>query len=150
MKLWPHAGLLLWPQVWLGGRNPLCTGCSLILRSDSKIKRGTDRVNCTALSGVGRCCKCLGIREKINTMTGLDTRVSILGHIQRGGNPTAWDRILASKMGAEAVHLLLTGQKGKMVGFHNNEIKSFDLEWALEQKHEINLSDYYLADILAI
>ncbi|MGI6712485.1 MAG: 6-phosphofructokinase [Bacillota bacterium] len=148
-----HAGFIALAAGLAGGAESIMIPeCSFNINEViQKIKRGQDRGKLHSIILVSEgVASALEIREKINTMTGLDTRVSILGHIQRGGNPTAWDRILASKMGAEAVHLLLTGQKGKMVGYHNNEIKSFDLEWALEQKHEINLSDYYLAEILAI
>ena len=51
-----------------------------------------------------------------------DTRVSILGHLQRGGKPTAHDRIIASRMGAAAIHALLEGQRNVMIGIINDEI----------------------------
>ncbi|MFZ5754277.1 MAG: 6-phosphofructokinase [Bacillota bacterium] len=90
------------------------------------------------------------ITEKITKLSGLETRLSILGYIQRGGTPTALDRILASRMGAEAVRLLLKGERAKMIGIAGEEIKSFDIQWALQQKKEIDLDQYNLAGILSI
>ena len=58
------------------------------------------------------------VREK----TGFETRVTVLGHIQRGGNPTANDRILASRLGARAVEMLMEGRGGCMVGVVHTEI----------------------------
>ncbi|MDL5048908.1 6-phosphofructokinase [Oscillatoria amoena NRMC-F 0135] len=52
----------------------------------------------------------------------IDTRVSILGHIQRGGNPTANDRVLATRLGAACVEALLKGEAGKMAGVLNNQV----------------------------
>ncbi|MBZ4653700.1 MAG: pfkA [Peptococcaceae bacterium] len=90
------------------------------------------------------------ITEKITKLSGLETRLSILGYIQRGGTPTALDRILASRMGAEAVRLLLKGERAKMIGIAGEEIKSFDIQWALQQKKEIDQDQYNLAGILSI
>jgi 6-phosphofructokinase 1 len=70
------------------------------------------------------------IREK----TGLDTKMVILGHIQRGGTPTARDRMLASIMGYEAVRLLLAGESNKAIGFRNNGVVSYDLADAMKMK----------------
>lgn len=56
------------------------------------------------------------IREELTSLTGVDTRVTILGHIQRGGTPSAFDRILGSEMGRLAVELLLDGKKGRALG----------------------------------
>ncbi|MCR6546082.1 6-phosphofructokinase [Dehalobacterium formicoaceticum] len=90
------------------------------------------------------------ISKKILDISRLDTRVIVLGHIQRGGSPSAGDRILASKMGSAAVQLLLKGFRKRMVGIVGDEIKDFDLEWALSQSKEINMEDYILSGILAM
>jgi len=116
-----------------------------------KLKRGQDRGKLHSIILVAEgVTSAIEISKKIHETSGLDTRVTILGHIQRGGTPTALDRILASRMGAAAVKLLLGGERKKMVGFQDNQIKSFDLEWALSQSHEIDIEDYHLAEILAI
>ncbi len=86
----------------------------------------------------------------IEAKTGFDTRVTVLGHIQRGGTPTVMDRILASRLGAKAVDLLLDDQSGKMVGMVAGEVRVSDIAYALAQKKEFNRSIYELAQILSI
>jgi len=92
----------------------------------------------------------LDIGRIIKEKTGFDTKVTILGHIQRGGTPTAFDRTIASRLGARAVDLLIEGQDKKVVGVISGEIKDFDLDYALSQEKTINKSIYELAGILAI
>ncbi len=89
------------------------------------------------------------ITQEIKDLTNLDVRVTILGHIQRGGSPSAFDRILASRMGARAVELLITGKSNRMVGIQANKIVHYDLDYALEQEARIDLEIYDLAGILA-
>ena len=79
------------------------------------------------------------IGKEIASRTGQDTRVIILGHLQRGGSPTAADRILASKLGARAVELLLEGKSSRMVGIIGNKIQDSSVEDILNGKKEINL-----------
>ena len=81
--------------------------------------------------------------------TGFETRVTVLGHIQRGGNPTANDRILASRLGARAVEMLMEGRSGYMVGIINNEIKATPLEEVFQQEKSTDLEFHRLAHILA-
>ena len=65
----------------------------------------------------------MGLAERVkNEYPGYDVRVSILGHLQRGGSPTACDRILASRMGAAAIDALLEEQRNVMIGIRNDEI----------------------------
>lgn len=85
------------------------------------------------------------IGEAVKEKTGLETRVTVLGHIQRGGSPTAFDRMLASRLGAEAVDLLQAGESGKMVGIQNNRVVSVPFEHALAQEHRLDMSIYQLA-----
>lgn len=90
------------------------------------------------------------VSKAIENETGLDTRISILGHIQRGGNPTALDRIIASRMSARAVELLLLKKSGLMVGIVGGEIINKDLETVLSTKKELDLSTYNVSEILSI
>ncbi len=90
------------------------------------------------------------ITEELSKLTGLDTRLSILGYIQRGGSPTALDRILASRMGAEAVKRILRGEKGIMMAVSGNEIKGIEFESIINRKKKLNYDDYRLASILSI
>jgi len=90
------------------------------------------------------------IGEIIREKTGFDTRVTVLGHIQRGGSPTACDRLLGSQMGAKAVDLLVEGQAGVMVGTQNNQMVAVPFAEALSQAHCLSLSLYELARSLSI
>ena len=80
----------------------------------------------------------------------MDTRVTILGHIQRGGTPTTFDRIMASEMGRKSVELLLNNQSGKALGMKCNEIINLDIGEALLIKKEFNKDMYETAQILSI
>ena len=75
------------------------------------------------------------IKEKI---PGLDTRVCILGHIQRGGSPTCFDRLIASRMGYHAVECLMEGRFNVFVGIVNNRINYIPLNEAVKKKQRIN------------
>ncbi len=86
------------------------------------------------------------LTKEIEEKTGIETRETILGHIQRGGAPTAFDRVLAAQMGSYAVKLLLEGQSGRCIGIVNNKLRHDDIIEALEQKHEIDKSTYDLAN----
>ena len=94
--------------------------------------------------------KAFYIGEKIKEKTGLETRVIILGHLQRGGSPTAMDRIVASQMGAESVKLLKNGESSKMVSFINNSIDTCGLEEALSKEKTIDQDIFELAHILSL
>ena len=74
------------------------------------------------------------IAKKINEITGLETRAITLGHIQRGGRPTALSRDLALRLGKEAVDALIAGEKDKAVGFSAGKIVSVDFETAIKKK----------------
>lgn len=90
------------------------------------------------------------IGGKIKEITGADTKVTILGHIQRGGAPTAFDRILAARLGAKAVDLLMNGEAGKAVGIKKEEIVGYDLQEIFKNEKQINLEVLELANILSI
>ncbi|MFW5980512.1 MAG: 6-phosphofructokinase [Halanaerobiaceae bacterium] len=86
------------------------------------------------------------IKDRIN----LETRVIILGHLQRGGRPTARDRVIGSKMGARAVELLQEGQSNKMVAFVDNHITTREVPEVLTSESKIDVDMYNLADILSM
>ena len=79
-----------------------------------------------------------------------DVRVSVLGHIQRGGSPSCFDRVLASRMGVYAVEALLQGKSNMMVGMKSEEIIFSPLEKAIKGKSEINKDLIRVSDILTI
>lgn len=76
--------------------------------------------------------------EKIEEGTGMETRATVLGHIQRGGSPTARDRVYATEFGAKAVDLLLEGKTKRVVGFMRGEFVDFDVEQALAMRKTLD------------
>lgn len=90
------------------------------------------------------------VGRQIKEKTGFDTKVTILGHLQRGGTPTAFDRILASRLGAKAVELLMAGEYCSMAGMVGGEIVAGDLEKVTSGKKDLNMDMYALAAILSI
>lgn len=88
--------------------------------------------------------------KQIKEATNFDTRVSVLGHMQRGGSPTAFDRVLASRLGARAVELLLEGKGGRAVGIENNQVIDNDIIEVLNTKHTVDFSLYNLSKELSI
>ncbi|MDG2193819.1 MAG: 6-phosphofructokinase [Polaribacter sp.] len=79
-----------------------------------------------------------------------EVRVSVLGHMQRGGSPTCFDRVLASRLGVKSVELLLDGKTNLMVGLINNEVVTTVLEKAIEGKHIVNTELLRVSDIITI
>ncbi len=86
------------------------------------------------------------IREKFN----FDTRVTILGHIQRGGSPTCNDRVLATRLGYEAVEALMRGRHGVMVGQMNNQIVLTPFYEAIKDENKMNMQLVKMAEILSM
>ncbi|MEM3179703.1 MAG: 6-phosphofructokinase [Candidatus Bathyarchaeia archaeon] len=88
------------------------------------------------------------VANYIASKTGQEVRLTVLGHIQRGGSPTARSRILACEFGHKAIELLLTGEKKRMVGIRGSEITSVDLDYSWMVEKELDLSRYKLIEIL--
>lgn len=84
-----------------------------------------------------------------NQNVGFEIRLSILGHIQRGGSPTAFDRLLATRMGVRAVEALRENQSGVMVGLQGREVKTVSLEDVTTKMRQMNETYYELARILS-
>jgi len=116
-----------------------------------KILRGKNRGklhNIILLAeGVGKPYE---LAEQIEEKTGIGTRVSVIGYLQRGGTPSAYDRVLASQFGAKAVELLINDECCKAVGIKGNKIISMDLGEALGTTREIDRDLYKLTEILSI
>ncbi len=88
--------------------------------------------------------------RRIEAATGIETRATILGYMQRGGRPTAKDRYYASIMGAYAVDILLEGKTNRVVGYQHGEFVDFDIEDALQMEKGINEYQFEVAHMLAI
>lgn len=116
-----------------------------------RLKKGQERGKKHSIivlaEGVGNG---MDLGNKIQEATDMETRVTVLGHIQRGGRPTGFDRVLASRLGAKAVDLLLDGKAGRMVGIENNKLVDHDIMHILTSKHEVDMDMVNLANQLSI
>ncbi len=88
--------------------------------------------------------------RRIEAATGLETRATILGYMQRGGSPTAMDRYYASVMGAYAVDIMLEGKTNRVVGYRHGQFQDFDIEEALMMQKGIDEYQYEVAKMLTI
>lgn len=88
--------------------------------------------------------------RRIEAATGIETRATILGYMQRGGNPTAMDRYYASIMGAYAVDVMLEGKTNRVVGYKYGEFTDFGIEEALMMQKDIDRYQYEVSRMLAI
>ena len=88
--------------------------------------------------------------QKIEELTGIETRASILGHLQRGGSPSALDRLHASMMGAIAVELLCEGKSNRVIAYRDGKYVDFDINEALQMKKTINEKMYEVSKILSL
>ncbi|RPF55370.1 6-phosphofructokinase [Aquisalibacillus elongatus] len=116
-----------------------------------KIKRGHERGKRHSIilvaEGVGSA---VDYADQIKNELHVETRVTVLGHTQRGGSPTAYDRVLAGRLGAFSVDLLLKGEQGRMVGIEHNQLVHHDIIEALDQKRKISKDLYELSNQLSI
>ena len=110
-------------------------------------KRGKKNYIIINAEGVGDS---INMAKRIEEATGIETRATILGHMQRGGSPTCKDRVYASTMGAMAVELLCSGKTNRVVGYKNGRFVDYDIEEALSMKKEIPAHQYEIAKVLAI
>ncbi len=85
------------------------------------------------------------LAKKIKEYTGIESRVSVLGYIQRGGSPTATDRMYASFMGAYAVEVLCKGRKNRIVAMNNGKFVDYEIDEALNMKKSLNSFQYELS-----
>lgn len=89
------------------------------------------------------------IREYLQTTTGFETRHVVLGHMQRGGRPTAADRVLATRLGAHAANRLLSGYRGEMVGVEGGRLVSNPLSYVLSSERDVDPEKLWLIDAMA-
>ena len=91
-----------------------------------------------------------GIVKEIEAQTGIETRGTVLGHVQRGGSPTLRDRVVASRMGYRAVELLEEGQSNRVVVMKDNHIVDYDISEALAMKKQFNTKLFNIAHEISI
>jgi len=95
------------------------------------------------LGGIGQ-----RVGDEIEKRTGYETRVTVLGHIQRGGTPTAFDRVLATRFGIKAMELVLKKDYGKMASLQGNKIIAVPLDAAVSELKTVDMEFYNIAKIL--
>ena len=105
---------------------------------------GSDEFGNVRLGGVGYY-----LGKEIETSTGIETRVVVLGHLQRGGSPTAFDRVLATKYGIAAIDLVNKGQFGMMVALQGNQIVSVLLKDVISKRKSVDLELYEIAKVFS-
>ncbi|MEG1459443.1 MAG: 6-phosphofructokinase [Acetivibrio sp.] len=86
-----------------------------------------------------------GMAERLEAATGVETRATIIGHIQRGGSPTCKDRIYASVMGSKAVDLLVAGKSNRVVAYKHGEFVDYDIQEALEMTKDLDEYMYQMS-----
>lgn len=108
-------------------------------------KRGKQNYIIINAEGVGDS---INLAKRIEDATGIETRATILGHMQRGGSPTAKDRVYASMMGAYAVDLLCAGKTNRVVGYQNGRFMDMDIDEGLAMTKDIDEYQLQIAHLL--
>ena len=109
-------------------------------------KRGRNHFIIVVSEGL---CDVRELAKQIEESTGIESRATILGHIQRGGSPTLRDRVVASKMGYAAVELLKNGIGNRVIALKNCEIVNYDIFEALNMPKTFDEKTYLLANIIS-
>ena len=110
-------------------------------------KRGKQHHIIVNAEGIGNSSS---MAKRIEAATGIETRATILGHMQRGGSPTCKDRVYASTMGALAVDLLCEGKTNRVVGYRHGDFVDYDIDEALAMKKEIPEYQYEISKNLSL
>lgn len=124
-----------------------CSVVDVIKKIEDGRKVGKTNFIVIVAEGVGHAEE---MSRYIQDTTGVVTRATILGHVQRGGSPTARDRVLASRFGDLAVKLLAEGKSNRVVGIHSDVLVDYDLHEALAMKKEFPMDLYNMSDIISI
>ncbi len=149
-----HAG-------WIALQTGIAVGATAILVPEVKfdLQRDViDRIEMTkktgkmhfivvVAEGIG---KVYDMAEKIEQTTGIETRATVLGHVQRGGSPTVRDRVMASEMGYEAVKLLKQGIGNRVIAYRENKIVNYDIYEALAMVKPFDFAAYNMANEISI
>ena len=119
---------------------------ALIDRIIENRKRGKKHNIIINAEGIGHSTS---MARRIEAATGIETRATILGHMQRGGTPTCKDRVYASIMGARAAELLCEGKSNRLVAYKHGEFVDFNIQEALQMKKDISEEQFEIAKMLA-
>ena len=118
---------------------------ALINRIIENRKRGKKHHIIINAEGIGHSTS---MAKRVEAATGIETRATILGHMQRGGAPTCKDRVYASIMGARAAELLCEGKSNRVVGYKNGEYVDFDIQEALSMTKDIPDDQFRICKML--
>lgn len=110
-------------------------------------QRGKKHAIIIVAEGIGGVIE---MAKQIEEKTGIESRATILGHVQRGGNPTVMDRVIASRMGAKCVDLLIEGKQNRIVRMKDNKVCDIDIEEGLAAKKTISKEMVELAKKLSV
>ncbi len=111
-------------------------------------KRG--KTHAIIINAEGSGIRTTDLAQRIDDLdVGFKTRMTILGHIQRGGSPTAYDRLLASRMGVKAVEALIEGTHGVMTGLKGKGVDFIPLLDVITNKRKVNMEYFHMAKVLA-
>lgn len=119
----------------------------MITRLERGYARGKKHTIIVVAEGVGRAER---IANTLKESIGVEAKITVLGHIQRGGSPTAFDRVLASRLGGAAVEALLRGDRGHVVGIRHNRIVTKPFAEAFNEDNPLDEQMYQLAKQLSI
>ncbi len=146
---------------WLALEAGLATGADIVLIPEVQWtyddvcaaiqRRVRDRKAHTIIVNAEGCgADAVSVGQTIKDRISIETRVTVLGHLQRGGAPTGFDRILASRLGAAAAEAVSSGPAGVMVGLRGREIFQTPLEEVVTARHQVDLSLYQLEGVFAV
>lgn len=90
------------------------------------------------------------LAEELEAKTGIESRATVLGHVQRGGSPTLRDRVAASRLGYHAVELLSQGISDRVIGFHEEDLVDYSIDDALNMHKELDMSLLEISDTLSV
>lgn len=148
-----HAGYIaLWCGI-VGGAEDImiperesCNEASILEQIMENRAKGKRHNMIIVAEGVGRAAE---LAKRIESITGIETRVTILGYLQRGGSPTAVDRMHASVMGYKAIEIFLKEEQNKVIIYKNGIYDSIDIEEALVAKDNFDMKFYEILKTLA-
>lgn len=132
-------------EIILPEKNDVIDDDKIIRKILANRKKGKRHNLIVVAEGVGGSVE---FAEKIERITGIESRATILGHLQRGGSPSALDRMHASMMGSFAVDLLCAGKSNRVVAFKNGEYVDIDIDEGLNMKKNISEREYSVSKSL--
>ncbi len=141
------AGIICGAEIVLIPETPVLRD-EVAVTVEEAYKRG--KTHAIIINAEGSGIRTMDLAQMIDDMDlGFKTRMTILGHIQRGGSPSAYDRLLASRMGVKAVEALVEGTHGVMTGLKGKGIDFIPLEDVISNKRNVNMEYYHMVKVLA-